>query len=120
VGALQVPQYLFEAATEAGEAGQCNIICTQPRRIAAISVAERVANERGDSPPGTPGQQSLICLAQLLVCLSLCSVLHCMRMEHAEQSGYFSTLVDAAEHVSPSKQPQHLISSVPNDVPRLG
>ena len=41
-------------------------------------------------------------------------------MDHAEQSGYFSTLVDAAEHVSPSKQPQHLISSVPNDVPRLG
>lgn len=55
--ALQVPQYVLEAATEAGEGGQCNIICTQPRRIAAISVAERVANERGDSPPGTPGQQ---------------------------------------------------------------
>lgn len=53
---LQVPQYLLEAATEAGQGAQCNIICTQPRRIAAISVAERVASERGDSPPGTPGQ----------------------------------------------------------------
>ena len=57
MGALQVPQYLLEAAAEGGEGGQCNIICTQPRRIAAISVAERVANERGDSAPGTPGQQ---------------------------------------------------------------
>ncbi|DBA76164.1 TPA: hypothetical protein ACH3X1_009895 [Trebouxia sp. C0004] len=53
----QVPQYLLEAATEAGEGGQCNVICTQPRRIAAISVAERVANERGDSAPGTPGSR---------------------------------------------------------------
>lgn len=52
---IQVPQYLLEAATEAGQGAQCNIICTQPRRIAAISVAERVASERGDSPPGTPG-----------------------------------------------------------------
>ena len=69
MGALQVPQYLLEAATEAGEGGQCNIICTQPRRIAAISVAERVANERGDSPPGTPGQQSLIWPNSWCACL---------------------------------------------------
>lgn len=58
---MQVPQYLLEAATEGGGGGQCNIICTQPRRIAAISVAERVANERGDSAPGTPGQHPVIC-----------------------------------------------------------
>lgn len=57
---MQVPQYLLEAATERGGGGQCNIICTQPRRIAAISVAERVANERGDSAPGTPGQHPVI------------------------------------------------------------
>lgn len=53
---MQVPQYLLEAAVEGGQGAQCNIICTQPRRIAAISVAERVATERGDSAPGTPGQ----------------------------------------------------------------
>ena len=60
-GLVQVPQYLLEAATDAGQGAQCNIICTQPRRIAAISVAERVASERGDSPPGTPGQLSSSC-----------------------------------------------------------
>ncbi|KAF5961534.1 hypothetical protein HYC85_002743 [Camellia sinensis] len=40
---------------EAGRGGHCNIICTQPRRIAAISVAERVADERCESSPGSNG-----------------------------------------------------------------
>jgi len=104
VGALQVPQYLLEAATEAGEAGQCNIICTQPRRIAAISVAERVANERGDSPPGTPGQQQLMYWPLFLMCLLLCSVLHCiasMTTECAQQN-------HSAEQTSPLSQPMVL------------
>ena len=58
---MQVPQYLLEAATECGQGGECNIICTQPRRIAAISVAERVASEKGDSAPGTPGESAPPC-----------------------------------------------------------
>ena len=53
--ALQVPQFLLDDAVEAGRGGGCSIVCTQPRRIAAISVAERVANERGEPPPGSPG-----------------------------------------------------------------
>ena len=40
---------------EAGQGGTCSIVCTQPRRIAAISVAERVAAERGEAGPGQPG-----------------------------------------------------------------
>ena len=51
----QVPQFLLEAMTRAGQGGVTNIICTQPRRIAAISVAERVAAERGEPPPGKGG-----------------------------------------------------------------
>ena len=51
----QVPQYILEAAAESGNGGACSIVCTQPRRIAAISVAERVAEERGEPPPGQPG-----------------------------------------------------------------
>lgn len=51
----QVPQYLLEEATTSGRGGSCNIICTQPRRIAAISVAERVADERGEPGPGERG-----------------------------------------------------------------
>ena len=43
----QVPQYLLEAASESGAA--VNVLCTQPRRISAIGVAERVAAERGEA-----------------------------------------------------------------------
>ena len=41
----QVPQYLLQEAQEKGE--KIRIICTEPRRIAAISVADRVAQEIG-------------------------------------------------------------------------
>ena len=43
----QVPQYLLDAAWQQGQA--CRVLCTQPRRISAVSVADRVAVERGES-----------------------------------------------------------------------
>jgi ATP-dependent RNA helicase DHX29 len=49
----QIPQFILEDYEERMET--CHIICTQPRRIAAISVAERVAQEREEPPPGKPG-----------------------------------------------------------------
>ena len=45
----QVPQILLEDAISKGNGSSCNIICTQPRRIAAISVAKRVAVERAEN-----------------------------------------------------------------------
>jgi len=42
----QVPHYVLEAAAAAGQ--PCNIVVAQPRRISAMSVAERVAAERGE------------------------------------------------------------------------
>ncbi|XP_030929402.1 DExH-box ATP-dependent RNA helicase DExH6 isoform X1 [Quercus lobata] len=41
----QVPQYLLDNMWGKGEA--CKIVCTQPRRISATSVAERICYERG-------------------------------------------------------------------------
>ena len=35
----------------------CNIVVTQPRRISAISIAERVASERGEIVGKTVGYQ---------------------------------------------------------------
>ena len=58
---VQVPQFLLDASIEAGLGGGCSIICTQPRRIAAISVAERVCQEREDSAPGALQTSLLIC-----------------------------------------------------------
>ncbi|KAL4580736.1 hypothetical protein LXL04_016938 [Taraxacum kok-saghyz] len=49
----QVPQFILDDMIEGGHGGICNIVCTQPRRIAAISVAERVADERCESSPGS-------------------------------------------------------------------
>ncbi|XP_078435192.1 RNA helicase family protein isoform X2 [Wolffia australiana] len=48
----QVPQFILDDMIESGRGAYCNIICTQPRRIAAISVAERVSEERCEPPPG--------------------------------------------------------------------
>ncbi|KAG8529962.1 uncharacterized protein KY384_005443 [Bacidia gigantensis] len=51
----QVPQILLENMIAEGNGGYCNIICTQPRRIAATSVARRVAAERGEGLEETVG-----------------------------------------------------------------
>ncbi|KFK40919.1 hypothetical protein AALP_AA2G060200 [Arabis alpina] len=48
----QVPQFILDDMIDSGHGGYCNIICTQPRRMAAISVAQRVADERCEAPPG--------------------------------------------------------------------
>lgn len=51
----QIPQYILDLASQKKE--PVRIVCTQPRRIAAISVAERVATERGESIGSTVGYQ---------------------------------------------------------------
>lgn len=44
----QIPQYIFDHAIKNGKGSRCNIVVTQPRRIVAMSIAERVAWERGE------------------------------------------------------------------------
>lgn len=48
----QIPQIILDDYIDRGEGAHCNIICTQPRRLAALSVAERVAKERGETVGG--------------------------------------------------------------------
>ncbi|CCW69558.1 unnamed protein product [Phytomonas sp. Hart1] len=45
----QIPQYVYEFMCEDGKGSSANIVCTQPRRLAATSVAFRVAEERDES-----------------------------------------------------------------------
>lgn len=53
----QIPQFILDASLN-GPAGQvANIICTQPRRISAISVAQRVAQERAECLGNSVGYQ---------------------------------------------------------------
>ena len=44
----QLPQFILDDAIARGQGGRCSVICTQPRRISATSVASRVAQERGE------------------------------------------------------------------------
>ncbi|KIY52731.1 P-loop containing nucleoside triphosphate hydrolase protein [Fistulina hepatica ATCC 64428] len=45
----QIPQLILDHFIDQDKGSKCNIICTQPRRLAAISVAHRVAKERGEN-----------------------------------------------------------------------
>ncbi|XP_075935608.1 3'-5' RNA helicase YTHDC2 isoform X1 [Anarhichas minor] len=49
----QIPQFMLDECSRNGD--PCRIFCTQPRRLAAIAVAERVAAERGESVGQTVG-----------------------------------------------------------------
>ncbi|RWS15277.1 putative ATP-dependent RNA helicase YTHDC2-like protein [Dinothrombium tinctorium] len=51
----QVPQFILEYSTFVNK--PCRIITTEPRRLAALSVAERVAYERGENIGQTVGYQ---------------------------------------------------------------
>ena len=55
----QVPQFLLDDAIEREQGGACNIVCTQPRRVAATSIAERVSAERCEKN-GVGGNGSLV------------------------------------------------------------
>ncbi|XP_036005376.1 ATP-dependent DNA/RNA helicase DHX36 isoform X2 [Fundulus heteroclitus] len=45
----QVTQFILDDHINRGRGSTCRVVCTQPRRISAISVAERVAAERAES-----------------------------------------------------------------------
>ncbi|KAH8040330.1 hypothetical protein HPB51_010110 [Rhipicephalus microplus] len=51
----QVPQYLLEEYCSLGN--PCRIVCTEPRRLAAVAVAERIATERNEKLGYTVGYQ---------------------------------------------------------------
>uniref|UniRef100_A0A7N0V4Q0 RNA helicase n=3 Tax=Kalanchoe fedtschenkoi TaxID=63787 RepID=A0A7N0V4Q0_KALFE len=53
----QLPQFILEEEISSLRGAKCNIICTQPRRISAISVAARIASEQGESLGETIGYQ---------------------------------------------------------------
>ncbi|XP_046556781.1 LOW QUALITY PROTEIN: ATP-dependent RNA helicase dhx29-like [Haliotis rubra] len=48
----QIPQFVLEESIMSGAGSQCNIVCTQPRRISAVSLAKRVSEELGERNPG--------------------------------------------------------------------
>lgn len=53
----QLPQFILEEEISSLRGANCNIICTQPRRISAISIAARISSERGENVGETVGYQ---------------------------------------------------------------
>ena len=53
----QVPQFILDDLIERSQGGATNIVCTQPRRLSAVGVAERVARERGETIGQSVGYQ---------------------------------------------------------------
>ncbi|KAF0286786.1 putative ATP-dependent RNA helicase DHX57 [Amphibalanus amphitrite] len=53
----QVPQFLLDHWLSADSTSDVSLVCTQPRRISAIGVAERVAQERTEKVGNTVGYQ---------------------------------------------------------------
>lgn len=43
----QIGQYIVEEALQRGEGDKIKVLCCQPRRVAATSLAERVSKEMG-------------------------------------------------------------------------
>ena len=53
----QIPQFILDSHLKGGLGEECFIICTQPRRISAMSVAERVSSERVEKIGRSVGYQ---------------------------------------------------------------
>ncbi|XP_015124522.1 ATP-dependent RNA helicase DHX30 [Diachasma alloeum] len=53
----QVPQYIMDHFAKKSQATDCNILIAQPRRISAISLAERIADERREQVGDVVGYQ---------------------------------------------------------------
>ncbi|KAL6103838.1 dhx30 [Pungitius sinensis] len=53
----RIPRFLLEECVRGGEGARCNVLVTQPRRISAVSVAHRVAQEMGPALKSSVGYQ---------------------------------------------------------------
>ncbi|KAM7400526.1 hypothetical protein PAMA_004964 [Pampus argenteus] len=53
----RIPRFLLEEHARGGKGAECNILVTQPRRISAVSVAHRVAQEMGPALKRSVGYQ---------------------------------------------------------------
>lgn len=70
----QIPQFILDQAVEDGNGSKTKIVCTQPRRISAISVAERIAYERAERLGKSVGYQVRL---EKLLCRDYGSIFFC-------------------------------------------
>ncbi|GMJ03781.1 hypothetical protein like AT2G35920 [Hibiscus trionum] len=93
----QLPQFILEEEISSLKGADCNIICTQPRRISAISVAARISSERGECLGETVGYQIRLeskqsAQTRLLFCTT--GVLLRQLVQNSDLNGVSHLLVD--------------------------
>lgn len=74
----QIPQFILDDALKNGRGSSCNIVCTQPRRISAIGLAERVSSERAENVGETVGYNIRLenkTSEQTQICYCTCGIL---------------------------------------------
>lgn len=122
----QLPQFILEEQISLLRGADCNIICTQPRRISAMSVAARISSERGENLGETIGYQIrletkrskntrlLFCttgvlLRQLVLDPNLTGVSHLLVDEIHERGMYEDFLLIILKDVLPRRPDLRLI-----------
>ncbi|CAK9152961.1 unnamed protein product [Ilex paraguariensis] len=93
----QLPQFILEEEISSLRGANCSIICTQPRRISAISVAARISSEKGENLGETVGYQIRLeskrsAQTRLLFCTTGVLLRHLV--EDSELKGVSHLLVD--------------------------
>lgn len=89
-----VPQYILDSLILSGRGSEASIIVTQPRRLAAISVAKRVSSERLDDGSvgyAVRGETRLTGRTKLLFCTTGVAL---RRMTSDELQGISHIVVD--------------------------
>lgn len=66
----QIPQFILDDSLGGHGERVANIICTQPRRISAIAVAARVAQERAETLGHSTGYQIRLETVRVTIFLS--------------------------------------------------
>ncbi|XP_037076893.1 ATP-dependent RNA helicase DHX30-like [Pollicipes pollicipes] len=94
----QVPQMLLDAWTERGCGADCNIVVSQPRRLAAVSLARRVAELRGEQLREAVGYQVRLdsCLPQQRGGVLFCTmgILLARLQRNSDLSGISHLIID--------------------------
>lgn len=92
----QVCQFILDEMISSGQGAHCNVIITQPRRISALSVSDRVGVERGE-PPGVSVGYSVrfeSCLPRPYGSILFCTVGVLLRKLEAGLRGISHVVVD--------------------------
>lgn len=92
----QIPQYILDHYLVQGRGAECSIVVTQPRRISAVSVSERIAEERCEELGNSTGYSVRFesCLPRPYGGILFCTVGVLLRKLEAGLRGVSHVIID--------------------------